>query len=100
MRNKQVGTDKIFFSGILPGKMMNVHASGRSVACWRAGALSTKYSLGNILNKWFSSRMRVYKVEIGVSTAPHLSEGTKIMVQTKRWFVFMPFGNMNSLPEV
>jgi hypothetical protein len=21
------------------------------------------------------------------------------MVQTKRWFVFMPFGNMNGLPE-
>lgn len=44
--------------------------------------------------------MRVYKVVIGVSTAPQLSEGIKIMMQKKSCFVIMLIGNTNSPSEV
>jgi hypothetical protein len=53
----------------------------------------------SILNKRFSSRMRVYKVVIGVPTAAHLSEIIKIMMQ-KKSCVIMLIGNTNSPSEV
>ena len=44
--------------------------------------------------------MPAYKVVIGVHTAAYLFKGIEIMVQTKPWFVFPPFGTMGCLPEV
>ena len=63
-------------------------------------ALHSKHSGCRILNKRFSSRMRVYKVVIGVPVAAHISEITQLMMQKKSCFVIMSIGNTNNPSEV